>query len=254
LHSKPTTCQLDPTPTPLLIEFLDQLLPTITHIINKSILSGTFPDSLKTAVIKPLLKKSNLDQNILNNYRPVSNLSFLSKILEKVILKQLFEYLNTHSLLSPNQSAYRPAHSTETALLKVMNDILTALDRGDVTFLNLLNLSAAFDTIDHTLVYHILSHNYGISGTALSWFQSYITNCTQSVTINNLSSSSSPLSFRVPQGSVLGPIFSSCTPNHFTHSSNPIQFWTNPLQMTHNFTNRVNLVKQTKPYVTCKLA
>ena len=206
LQSKPTTCPLDPIPTPLLVEFLDQLLPTITHIINSSILSGSFPDSFKTAVVKPLLKKSTLDHDILKNYRPVSNLSFLSKILEKTVLKQLFEYLNTHSLLSPNQSAYRPAHSTETVLLKVTNDILTALDKGDVSFLTLLDLSAAFDTIDHTLLLHILTHVYGISDTALAWFQSYLTNRIQSISINNYTSSPASLMYGVPQGSVLGPI------------------------------------------------
>ena len=206
LLSKPTTCSLDSLPTPFFLEFLDNLLPTITQLLNDSILSGIFPSSFKTAIVKPLLKKSTLDINTLKNYRPVSNLSFLSKILEKIVLKQLFEYLNTHALLSPNQSAYRPAHSTETALLKVTNDILTALDRGDVTFLTLLDLSAAFDTIDHTLLFDILSHNYGITGTALTWFQSYLTHRTQSVSINNHSSSPAALSFGVPQGSVLGPI------------------------------------------------
>ena len=206
LKSKPTSCPLDPIPTPLLVECLDDLLPTITHIINSSILSGSCPVSFKSAIVKPLLKKPTLDPNILKNFRPVSNLSFLSKILEKVVLQQLFDYLHTHSLLSPNQSAYRPAHSTETALLRVTNDILTALDRGDVTFLTLLDLSAAFDTIDHFLLYHILSHNYGISGTALTWFKNYLTDRTQSVNINNTTSSSTPLSFGVPQGSVLGPI------------------------------------------------
>ena len=189
-----------------LIFFFDDLLPTITYIINSSLLSGSFPVSFRSAVVKPLLKKSTLDPNVLKNYRPVSNLSFLSKILEKVVLQQLFDYLNTYSLLSPNQSAYRPAHSTETALLRVTNDILTALDSGDVTFLTLLDLSAAFDTIDHSLLYHILSHNYGITGTALTWFQSYLTDRTQSVTINNTTSSPASLSFGVPQGSVLGPI------------------------------------------------
>ena len=206
ISSKPTTCSLDSIPTTLLIEHLDHLLPSITQIVNNSILNGSFPDFFKSAVVKPLLKKPSLDQNILKNYRPVSNLSFLSKILEKVILKQLFHYLNTHSLLSPNQSAYRPSHSTETALLRVTNDILTALDNGDVTILTLLDLSAAFDTIDHTLLFHILEHNYGITDTALSWFKSYLTNRTQSVTIDNLTSDSSTLSFGVPQGSVLGPI------------------------------------------------
>ena len=134
-------------------------------------------------------------------------LSFLKFLkTEKVILNQLFQYLNTHSLLSPNQSAYRPSHSTETALIRVTNDILTALDKGDVTILTLLDLSAAFDTIDHTLLFDILEHTYGITDTALSWFKSYLTNRTQSVTVENFKSSSSPLSFGVPQGSVLGPI------------------------------------------------
>ena len=102
--SKPTTCSLDLIPTPLLVEFLDQLLPTITTIRNNSLLSGSLFDSFEAAVVKPLLKKSSLDPNTLKNYRPISNLCFLSKVLEKVILKQLFEYLNTQSLLSPNQS------------------------------------------------------------------------------------------------------------------------------------------------------
>ena len=206
LQSKPTTCSIDSFPTPLLIEFLDPLLPTITHLMNNSLLSGSFPTSFKNAVVKPLLKKSNLDQNTLKNYRPVSNLSFLSKILEKLVLQQLFQYLDTHSLLSPNQSAYRPAHSTETALLKVTNDLLTALDKGDVSFLTLLDLSAAFDTIDHSLLFQILSHSYGITDIVLSWFKSYLHDRTQSVSINNCLSSSATLTFGVPQGSVLGPI------------------------------------------------
>ena len=135
--SKPTTCSLDPVPTPLLLECIDPLLPSITHIVNESLTSGVFPSTYKTAVVKPLLKKTGLNQNILNNFRPVSNLSFLSKIIEKIVLKQIFEYLDCHSLLSPNQSAYRPTHTTETALIKVTNDILLALDRGEVSLLTI---------------------------------------------------------------------------------------------------------------------
>ena len=206
LQSKPTTCSLDPIPTPLLIEFLDLLLPTITQLMNNSILTGTFPESFKSAVVKPLLKKPTLDQNTLKNYRPISNLSFLSKILEKLVLQQLFDYLDTHTLLSPNQSAYRSAHSTETALLKITNDLLTALDNGDITFLTLLDLSAAFDTIDHSLLFKILYQTYGISNTALSWIKSYLSNRSQTVSVNNCLSSPAALTFGVPQGSVLGPI------------------------------------------------
>ena len=206
LKSKPTSCPLDPMPTSLLIEFLDDLLPTLTNIVNSSLLSGSFPSTFKTAVVKPLLKKSSLDQNVLKNYRPVSNLSFLSKIIERTVLEQLLAYLNQHHLLCPSQSAYRPHHSTETALLKVTNDILLALDTGNVSLLTLLDLSAAFDTIDHHILLRRLHQTYGISGAALSWFSSYLKDRTQSVIIDSHTSQPSNLSFGVPQGSVLGPV------------------------------------------------
>jgi hypothetical protein len=204
--SKPTTCSLDPVPTPLLLENLDLILPTLTQIVNDSLLSGVFPFLFKTAIVKPLLKKPSLDQNNLKNYRPVSNLAFLSKVIEKVVLQQMFSYLNTHDLICHSQSAYRPHHSTETALLKITNDILLALDGGDVSVLTLLDLSAAFDTIDHIILIHRLQTMYGISGTALAWFDSYLSGRTQAVLVNDQTSKSVPLSFGVPQGSVLGPI------------------------------------------------
>ena len=206
LSLKPTTCPLDPIPTPLLVEFLDCLLSSITSLINQSLSLGSFPQSFKSAVVRPLLKKSSLDQNVLKNYRPVSNLSFLSKVFEKIVLNQLFDYLKLHNLLSHNQSAYRPAHSTETALVKVTNDILLALDRGEITVLTLLDLSAAFDTVDHDILFSTLRHNFGISGIALSWFKSYLSNRTQTVAIENFKSDSREVIFGVPQGSVLGPV------------------------------------------------
>ena len=131
------------------------------------------------------LKKAGLDHNNFKNYRPVSNLSFLSKVIEKVVLKQLLEYLNTNSLLSPNQSAYRPCHSTETALLKVTIDILLALDRRHVSLLALLDLSAAFDTVDHTIMANTLQSDFCLSGTALSWFKFYMFDGRQFISINN---------------------------------------------------------------------
>jgi hypothetical protein len=206
LKSKPTTCPLDPLPTPLLVENLDVLLPALTQIVNDSLSSGVFPSLFKTALVKPLLKKLNLDVNVLKNYRPVSNLSFLSKITERVVLKQLLLYLNFHDLIPHSQSAYRPSHSTETALLKVTNDILTALDGGDVSVLALLDLSAAFDTIDHVTLLGRLHTLYGISGSALAWFESYLIGRTQTVLVDGQRSVPAPLAFGVPQGSVLGPI------------------------------------------------
>ena len=128
------------------------------------------PKSLKTALIRPLLKKTGLDSDILKNYRPVSNLTFISKVIEKVVSGRLNEHLIKNSMFDPLQSAYRDKHSTETALIKVQNDILSALDAGSSAILLMLDLSAAFDTIDHDILLSRLCNVYGITGNALDWF------------------------------------------------------------------------------------
>ena len=145
-----TSCSLDPLPASTFKLCLDALLPVITSTVNSSLSSGVFPDTLKHAHIIPLLKKPGLDPNILSNFRPISNLPFLGKVIERVAVNQLQTYLTYNHLHAPMQSAYRPFHSTETALLKVQNDILTGLDKGKEALLVLLDFSAAFDTIDHT--------------------------------------------------------------------------------------------------------
>ena len=165
------TCSLGPTPTFLFVECLDQLLPAVTAIINKSLQTGVFPSVFKEAIVIPLLKKTSLDPNNLKNYRPISNLSFLSKVTEKIVLSQLSTYLNANKLFPVSQSAYHPGHTAETALLKLMNDVLHALDNGNVSLLTLLDLSAAFDTIGHNILLQRLEHLYGISGTPLNFFQ-----------------------------------------------------------------------------------
>ena len=113
LKPKPTSCSLDPLPT-LLLECIDDLLPTLRNIINFSLSSGTFPSTFRSAVVKPLPKKASLDSNNLKNFRPVSNLSFMSKVTEKVVLRQLLAYFTEHKLICPSLSAYCPQHSTET--------------------------------------------------------------------------------------------------------------------------------------------
>ena len=163
------------------------------------------PDSMKRARIRPLLKKEGLDLEVLKNYRPVSNLTFVSKILEKVVASRLDDHLSRNNLMDSLQSAYRPYHSTETALIKVQSDIAQALDRGSVAVLIMLDLSAAFDTIDHKILITRFKEVFGITDNALNWFKSYLSNRHQSVVIGDSVSEDCLLDFSVPQGSVLGP-------------------------------------------------
>ena len=202
----PKSCVLDPLLSSLVKDNLDVLTTMITHIINASLLSGNVPTDFKRAVVTPLLKKTNLDVNELKNYRPVSNLSFISKILEKVVLKQCQSHLVNNNLIEINQSAYRKNHSTETAVLSVMEELLSSMDKRLVSLVALLDLSAAFDTIDHNILLSRLQHSFGFSGTVLKWFSSYLSDRTQCVSIDNVMSSPSPLKYGVPQGSVLGPV------------------------------------------------
>jgi len=197
---------LDPIPTFLLKHCLHVLAPSITHLINMSLTNGVFPSAMKLAHVTPLLKNHTLDADRLENYRPISLLSFLSKLLERVVARQIVAYLESNSLFVPVQSAYRTYHSTETALLKVMNDLLLAVDRKDATILALLDQSAAFDTVDHTILLNRLSARFGVFGTAHSWFSSYLASRQQSVSVEGVSSTPRLLRFGVPQGSVLGPI------------------------------------------------
>ena len=201
-----STCCLDELPTRFLKTVLSSLLPKITNLVNISIETGTFPTALKTAVIKPLLKKSSLDAMVLNNYRPISNLPFLGKVLEKVVYQQLTDFLLFNNAFDTFQSGFRPHHSTETALIKVINDIRLNTDKGKVSVLVLLDLSAAFDTVDHEILLQRLESWIGISGSALNWFKSYLEERTYFVEIGNCSSDKMAMTCGVPQGSILGPL------------------------------------------------
>ena len=164
-------CSLDLIPTWLLKQ---TILPTLTKIVNISLNSGTFSTSLKQAIVTTILKKPTLDPNELKNYRPVSNIKCFSKILEKCDMSQLFSDMSTNDLLKPYQSAYKPNHGTQTVLLKMKNDILCALNNKKAVYLVLLDLSAAFDTIDFDILHERLANSLGINGTVRSWIMSYL--------------------------------------------------------------------------------
>ena len=171
-----------------------------------SLSEGSFPSTFKHALVKPLLKKHNLPQDELSSYRPISNLNFVSKVLERIIHARISSHLESFPSITPFQSAYRQFHSTETALLRIQNDLLLAINKQKVSALVLLDLSAAFDTIDHKILLSRLSSFYGLSSTALNLIASYLLNRTQSVSIQSHSTPPSSIFTGIPQGSVLGPL------------------------------------------------
>ena len=205
--SKPKSCCLDPVPTRILKQSVDVLAQPITKVVNASLLVNFHLASRKVLSIHQSIKKQTLDQEQFTSYRPITNVVFLSKILERVVASQTINYLTDNDLMSKLQSAYRRFHSTETALLRAcINDILLALDSRQKVVLVLLDLPSAVDTIDHDVLLDRLRSRYGIKRTALNWFRSYLTNRTQSVRIGDSSSSNRTLKYGVPQGSVLGPL------------------------------------------------
>ena len=178
------SCDLDPIPTTLLKEILPSVITILTEIINKSLTSGIFPDRLKVALVRPLLKKANLDL-IGKNYRPISNIEFIGKSIERVVTAQINRHITSHNLTEPHQSAYQPCHSTETTLLKVKSDLISAIGNQEIACLVLLDLSAAFDTVDTGVLLQRLTNRFGITGTVKTWIASYLTDQSQKVKIGS---------------------------------------------------------------------
>ena len=163
------------------------------------------PGVLREAVVKPLIKKPSLDKENYKNFRPVSNLPYIGKLIEQAVIDQIENHLSAHNLHEPLQSAYTPDHSTETAVIKVTNDILCALDRGQCVYLVLLDLSAAFDTINHSVFLSRLQEDYGVQGGVADWMASYLSDRYQSININGILSDKIELKYGFPQGSKIGP-------------------------------------------------
>jgi len=193
-------------PTWLLKECASTISPFINILFNSSLSTGTFPSVFKSAVITPLLKKQGLEPSDVTHYRPISNLSVLSKILERIVAQQLVGFIDSSGLFPEFQSAYRKFHSTETALTQVLSDILSAIDGGNTALMSMLDMSAAFDTVDHQILLQRLNTSFGISSMVLEWFTSYLSDRQQRVQQSGHTSITTTLTCGVPQGSVLGPI------------------------------------------------
>lgn len=201
------TCLLDPVPTWMVKQYLHELLPILLYIVNLSLSSGEFPSKLKSSIVTPLLKSPEMNSDNLKSYRPVSNLSFLSKLIEKCAHQQLIEYLDCNELFCSLQSGYRKYHSCETAITKVHNDLLSYSDGSSHNaLLVLLDLSAAFDTLNHRLLLKILTESFGFNGTVLKWFESYLSQRSFRVKINGSLSGNCYITIGIPQGSILGPL------------------------------------------------
>ena len=172
---------LDPAPTFLIKESLDILLPFFTRLCNVSLREGRLPPSQTTAIVTPRLQKHRLDPADMKNYWPIFNLSFMSKIVERIVVRQLSEYLSANGLLPTLQSGFRKHHSTESGLLWVLFDIFSSVDKRHISLLALLDVSAAFNTVDQSILLDRLSISFGLTGSEFDWMRSFIVGRTQTV-------------------------------------------------------------------------
>ena len=203
-ETRKTCCSLNPINVSKLGEAYESAAPAVGAIIN-SFDKGHFVASEKHGLIRPYLKKIGLDVNDLSNYRSVTNLTHLPKITERAMLDQLVLFLEEVGVVPRYQSAYGKLHSTETALCKIHDDLMSNTCHGKSSLLLLLDLSAAFDTVDHQLLLSGFS-DCGVESTALSLLESYLENREQCVAIGESRSEPTTFQYGVPQGSVLGPV------------------------------------------------
>ena len=188
------SCSLDTIPSWLVKRNLDILLPPITKIVNASLSTGTFPSALKKSIITPVIKKSNADRNSLKNYRPVANLPFLSKVIEKAASCQVMDHVDSNYLGEPLQSSYKRHHSTKTAK-----------ENNKAVLMVLLDMSAAFDTVDHDILLDRLESKFGIKHMVKSWFSTYLRDRVTKVSIDGDSSDNYIMRYSLPQKSIIGP-------------------------------------------------
>ena len=184
-------------------QIIHEIVTPLAHICNISISTGVFPSSFKLAKVIPVHKKE--DKTVVSNYRPISILPSFSKILERIVYNRLYNFLDTHKLLNPDQYGFRRSHSTDLALLKFYDHVSGALADGEHVLGVFMDLSKAFDTLDHSILLSKLEH-YGVRGIALKWFTSYLSMRKQFTYCNSFKSDILCFKCGVPQGSILGPL------------------------------------------------
>lgn len=197
------SCGIDGISSNILKQIIPNIAIPMVHIFNTSMFTGIVPSKLKVAKVIPIFKAG--DKHSFNNYRPISILPALSKILERLIYNRIINFVNKHNILTPDQFGFRPKHSTYMAINNLYDKISAALDKKLCTVGIFLDLSKAFDTLNHQILTSKLN-NYGIRGTANAWIQNYLTDRKQYVAFNQYCSSTSSINCGVPQGSILGPL------------------------------------------------